>query len=364
MRKRFFITAALASLLAVSCIDNIEPETQTMEITTGLYIVNQGNYGSNDASLTYYNTVDGIAVPNCFERINGQRLGDCVQDAVVYGDRLYISVYNSGVIFAVNKYSCAIEGIVRATSPEGSGTLSPRYMTTYGGKVLATYYEGYVGAIDTASLSVTSIQKVGPNPEELTVCGEKLYVANSGGLNYPDYDNTVSVLNAASLAPVATIEVAPNPSHLVSNELGDVYLISLGNYADVPAVLQKINTGNNTVETVNEVKNPMAMTSLGNILYILTSYYDENWTAHSGAVSYDTSTRQLNGQFILDGTIVNNMYSISVDKDTKVIYIGASDYISNGFVYAFSTSGNLVQEIDANGLNPCKVVPVRAVVTY
>lgn len=364
MKFRFFLSVALVSVLAVSCFEHIEDDTQTMEVTSGLYILNQGNYGSNDASLSFYNTIDGIMSARCFSTVNGQRLGDCAQDAIVYGTKLYISVYNSGVIFAIDKYTCELKSVIHAYSPSTMEPLSPRYLTSYNGQVYATFYEGYVGAIDTTSFKVTQLQEVGANPEELTVVNKKLFVANSGGLNYPVYDNTVSVLDPTSLELLQTIEVAPNPMHFATTDLGELYLISMGNYADVPATLQRISTGSGAVETVSDVVNPAAMACLDNTLYILTSYYDENWNAHWDAITYDASAHLKGSNFITDATAVNNMYSISVDKDTKIIYIGTSDYVSAGSIYAFSPAGQRVSELDANGLNPCKVIPVRAIMVY
>ena len=66
-------------------------------------------------------------------------------------------------------------------------------------------HRGPVYRVDTASLKVEAKVTVGYQPDELTVLGEYLYVANSGGYRAPDYDNTVSVIELERFKQVQKI---------------------------------------------------------------------------------------------------------------------------------------------------------------
>ena len=85
----------------------------------------------------------------------------------------------------------------------------PRYFAACDGKVFVSYYDGYIARIDTATLEVDAMVKVGRNPEQLAVCNGYLYVANSGGMDLNTAlgcDNTVSVVNLSTFTEVEKIE--------------------------------------------------------------------------------------------------------------------------------------------------------------
>ena len=54
---------------------------------------------------------------------------------------------------------------------------------------------GKVVEIDLATLQITREVVVGYQPEEMVIHNGRLYVANSGGYRFPNYDRTVSVVD-------------------------------------------------------------------------------------------------------------------------------------------------------------------------
>lgn len=134
---------------------------------------------------------------------------------------MYIAVYGSSIIEVTDLSGKSIKQI------KSSGdALLPRFFTANEGKVYVSLYDGYVARLDTASLEIEQKVKVGRNPEQLVVANNKLYVANSGGLDYNTpvgYDKTVSVIDLASFQETKKIEVVTNPVNLVTDSQGDVY---------------------------------------------------------------------------------------------------------------------------------------------
>ncbi len=63
-------------------------------------------------------------------------------------------------------------------------------------------FDGSIVKIDTASLQIEATATAGRNPEGVCVVNNKLYVSNSGGLDFPNYDNTVSVFDLNSFAEI------------------------------------------------------------------------------------------------------------------------------------------------------------------
>lgn len=348
MKLRLFIATALLTILFASCDKTPKPLPHVPYETIGVFVLNNGNYGSNDASLTSYEPASKAVVPGVFQARNGKKLGDTAQDILVYGGKIYVSVFNSGVIFVTD-----LQGtIIKEIKEEGK---SPRHLASYNGNVFVTFYEGEVGKIDTTALNVISTVKVGDNPEELKAANGKLYVANSGGLNYPNYDNRVSVVNPVSMSVVKTLEVVENPCYVEVNSKGDVYVISIGNYADIPATLQKIDSQSDVVAPISDVSATYMSMGADDKLYIISSTYDENWNQTFDFFLYNTTTMAKEGSYIKDGTVVANAYSITADPVSGNIYVGASDYVSNGDMYVFTEEGTLYDKFDTGGLNPITV---------
>ena len=47
---------------------------------------------------------------------------------------------------------------------------------------------------------------------------------------------------------------------------------------------------------------------------------------------------------------------MEVDEETGFIYVGTSDYTTNGTIYQFDKGGKLVQSFDSGGINPSAMV--------
>ena len=50
------------------------------------------------------------------------------------------------------------------------------------------------------------------------------------------------------------------------------------------------------------------------------------------------------------------IYLLEVDEETGDIYVGTSDYVTNGTMYRFDANGNLKNTFDAGGINPSMMV--------
>jgi hypothetical protein len=232
----------------------------------------------------------------------------------------------------------------------------PRYMAVHGGNVYVSYYNGYVARLDTVSLEVNATVKVGRNPEQLAAFGGKLYVANSGGLDYATelgYDRTVSVIDIESFNEVNKIDVVLNPSVVAAAENG-VYVASYGNYADVPSTLQYIDAQGG-VSVVEKCRNMTEFCYSSGTLYGFFSQYDENWNATITYMSYNTKNGDVDAPWIKEKELP---VPYKVSSVAGYVCVTSSDYVSDGDVYFYDTDGALVEKISA-GLNPVKVVKVN-----
>ena len=205
---------AFGLTVAFCSCDNSSKDAIT-PVSSGTYILNNGNWASNDSNIGIYNPFGKTFTADVFKTVNGQALGDLGQDIASLADEVYIAVNGSQTIFVTDK-SLKIKQQINADK-EGI-RLSPRCFATFGNKVYVTYYEGYVGEI-SGDYSVR-LCPVGQNPDGIAVAGGNLYVANSGGMAYPVYNNTVSVVSMDTFTETSTIEVSVNPAKVEASSDG------------------------------------------------------------------------------------------------------------------------------------------------
>jgi len=353
-KKVLFLSLLYAAfLLCGGCSKDVQPVPDPPEkpTQTGVYILNSGQMGNNDATLDYYDTETMILHADIFFASNGRKLGDTGQSMLIYGSKIYIAVSGSSTIEITDLSGKSIKQLDVKNS-DGSPR-SPRYMAYHNDKVYVTLFDGYVACIDTTGMVIEKEAKVGDNPEQIVFANNKLYVANSGGMNYPNYGTTVSVINPASFSVIKTLEVGENPQYLATDSRGNkVYLISTGDYSPGSNILQRIDTGTDVVSKIKDLNASWMSMGADDKLYIISTEYDEMWNMSARYHIYDAVNEKLIGAFISDETTIPNPYHISADKADGTVYIGSSDYISRGDIYIYSAEGRFLHKSGVSGINP------------
>ena len=102
------LSAAVCSLNACRKEDTGTPssgsgggEGETAGTVKGFFLLNEGNQGSNKASLDYFDYETGVYTKNIYpERNPGvvKELGDLGNDLQVYGEKLYAVIGGSGLV--------------------------------------------------------------------------------------------------------------------------------------------------------------------------------------------------------------------------------------------------------------------------
>lgn len=338
----------LLFLIVFAACEKNDPVAEKKPATPlGVFILNQGYQGQNNAGISYY---DFKTKETTFDLMDGT-LGDTGQDMIIYGSKLYVSVFGSSAVNVIDlKTTASVENI---SVKDGAQPRGPRYLTSYEGKVYASTYDGHVIRIDTTTLTIEAVMEVGCNPEGIAAANGKLYVANSNGMNYPNFDNTLSVVDIATFTETKRITVGLNPNGVAADAYGDVYLSYAGNYADVPSGMQKIDTETDAVTDIEGVSSGANFTIVDDILYYFNVVYNSDGTTNCTYGRYNVKTEQkVPGEIISDGTKINTAFAIGVDPDSKDVYI--SD-ISPNKIYVFDAGGTLKNTFDA-GIFTCKFV--------
>lgn len=347
MKKALFVLV----LLAVSMMACHKPEVtpdKTYIDRNGVFILNEGLWNHNNSTISYYNLKNGYVNADIFTAVNHRGLGDTGNDLQRYGSKLYCVVNTSENIQVMNLYTAEVVGTV---SLQGK---SPRRICFSGSKAYVSCFDGTVVRIDTATLAVETAVTVGPNPEGVCVANGKLYVANTGGYNAPNYGTTVSVIDLGTFAVTKNIPVALNPTRLyLEPNQQNIYLISSGDYNEVKSCLQKISPVTDEVVSVYNMElNNMAF--YGNSAYFYSyDFSTEEYTVQIFDLSSETVT---NSHFITDGTTLKVPYGIAINPRNGDVYLtDAQNFTVNGDVYCFGQDGKRKFSFEV-GINPSVIV--------
>ena len=356
MKKKFIFPIILAIATLFSCREDVMPQEETEYFppisttsTHGLYVLNEGIMNNNKASLDYCDYGTGVYHRNIYGQANPSvimGLGDVGNDVKVYGSKLYVTLTNTGKVEIMDiKNNQRIKAI---------SLKDARFITFHNGKVYVTAYTNKVGGlpdapngivveIDTTSLNITRTVDVGRQPEELCVVNNRIYVANSGGLSAPDYENKVSVIDISSFSVIENIEVAVNLKRIRKDQYGDIYVNSLGDYYDVAPSLSVIDTETNTIKKTFDIAVEDFWIT-GNTAYVIGLTYSQ--TSQQPTISYNIIDVQnetlLPNHFITDGTTsqIKLPTCVAVCPETKNIYIcDAINYTVPGTLYCFNPQG-------------------------
>lgn len=377
MKKILCALYAVLCVLMLSCRHDepvLPPEVvpggpqDTTEIV-GFYMLNEGNMGSNKATLDYYDYESGIYTRNIYAYANPDvpmELGDVGNDLQIYGKRLYAVINASNKVEVMDVETTERIGQIDIPNCRYISFNGPYgYITSYAGPIStdASHAQiGYVAKFDTATLQISDTCHVGYQPDEMAVAGNKLYVCNSGGYMAPNYDHTVSVIDLNTFKEIKRIDVAINLHRARVDQYGALWVTSRGDYYDERPKLFCIDT--NRDEVVADYEFPVSDWDIvGDSLYACSSGFD--YVVMEYVISYkimNVRTREVVSEcFITDGTNeqIQLPYGIKVNPITHdILLTDAKDYVTPGYLYCFSPDGVKKWEVRTGDI-PAHIAFVR-----
>ncbi|MBD1392118.1 YncE family protein [Mucilaginibacter glaciei] len=359
--KQFQLKTLLATVTIISILFSCKKDKNVLVdqpvATAGVYVLNQGNFGANNSSLSFFDYTAKTTTSDRFNAVNGTKLGDTGNDAKIYGSKMYIVVNVSSTVEVVNAKTT--KSIQQVKMFNGTVGRQPRYVVFNKNKAFISSYDGTVAIMDTTTLAIEKYITVGRNPEQMVVSNGKLYVANSGGLSFGNPDKTVSVIDLNTLIETKKITVIANPVSMAADSYGNVYVLSAGDYSSILPGMTIIDNATDAVKTTSTTLSGAYGTSIvvsGDFAYFLTS--------DNKVVVYNVKTQTVaKTNFITDGTAIKTPYSIAFDSTTGEVFVAdAKDYASNGQLFAFDKNGVLEKAKGypvTVGINPGTIVFVN-----
>ena len=349
--------------------------TPSASLGEGAFVLNQGNQKSKiEGSYSFYDWKENVVHNSVFSDVNGRSLGEAPQDGVVYGSKLYVSLWGSNAVQVIDANS---HKLIRTISTE-----QPQGIVAHGGHVYVANNTGQVSKIDTLDLQVKQQVEVGPNPVDVVVRDGKLYVSISDGYNYEKgYVNgkrlskvnlanfhkegevmlqtTPTVVGNGESGQNQTVVEGVNPTQMVLAEDGNIFVVCVGDYAQIPARVWKVSKDDKT--SVFAAGNIIA--THRNELHVINKMV--NW--NTGDVSftwnvYDTQSGKVVAENFAKENWPLDPIAMNVHPRTGRVLVTShsvldvkSKFTSEGYLYTYTEKGGLLSRKTV-GVEPYAIV--------
>lgn len=339
--KRKLITILLFILfISTSCMDddsfwaNMYKAPHT---TKGLFIINEGNFMYDNASLSYYNCNDKTIINNIFYEANSVALGDVAQSMIIKDTTAFIVVNNSGKIYVINTNTLKIIGKITNLN-------SPRYIYIINDDkaYITDIYSKSITIINPKSFqTISKIDVNNHNPkfyqhptEQMVKYKQYIYT------NCWSYDNKILIIDTNIDKVIDSIEVGIQPNSLVIDKYNKLWVLCDGGYKGNPygyekAKLLKINLDNNQIEQVfnfeiDDDPSKLIINSNKDSLFFINKHIYRHIVTNNTAPEIIVKSKNINS---------SSYYGLGIDPNNSDLYVAdALDKVQPGIIYRYSSN--------------------------
>ncbi len=335
-------------------------DTERFDGDKGVFILNEGNNGIGNSTLTFYNPKDRTVQNGVFYRANGYKLGDTGQSITIYGNDAYIAVENSGVIWKIDANTFEVKGNLE--SPDTGGKMiNPRYIHFVSAtKAYATdLYAPYVNVFNPQTMEyIKSIPTGQPSVKKYASTEEMVQYDKYLFTNCWNYSNKIVVIDTEKDAADGVIELpSMQPKSMKIDCNGKIWVITDGgyegsDYGDEVPHLFKIDAATRTIEQnqemdADEANVQIAMNGTRDTLYLINNhvYRMAVTDRHVPVKPFIEAAVDKDGKR-------HKLYGLGVNPVNSEVYVSdAIDYQQGGVVYRYSSQRDLIDKFYV-GINP------------
>lgn len=303
----------------------------------GLFIICEGNFQYGNATLSFYSPQFNKVENEVFYRANGMKLGDVAQSMTIHGNKGWIVVNNSHVVFAIDSDTFKEVGrIENLTSPRNIHFVSDEkaYITQL--------WDNRIFIVNPLTYSITGYIQV---PDMAFAAGSTEQMVQIGDYVYCNcwsYQNRIIKIDTLTDEVVESLYIGLQPNSLVKDYKGRLWTITDGGYKGSPMgyetpALYCIDTDIFRVNRIYEFSmgqspSEIHINGTGDTLYWIN---DDIWK-----MSVDSSFLPFQPFIPYHDT---KYYGLTVNPQSDEVYVAdAIDYSQQGMIYRYSTDGELL----------------------
>lgn len=310
----------------------------------GVFVINEGNFGSDNSSISFYYPEKDSVVSNIFSATNGRKLGNTTQSMFIDDTLAYI------VVNASNKLEVVSAGSFKSKGGIENGLSSPRYFTSLNDKGYITNWgkfdenftqtePPFIAVIDLITLEIMDTIQVGNGPENIISVNNKIFFSNNFG-------STIGVIDPITLEK-NEIKLSASPSAMVEGADGNLWVITGGDYGANNGKLYQIDPATETILATIELGLSPAGRLVTNETKNKIYYY-----AGKSVYEIDINASSAPTTPLLTNDEATGFYGLGYDMDNDELYLGdANGFQGSGTVYRYNLQGALLGSFET-GVGP------------
>jgi len=356
------LSATFGCLTACSGIDEDPGQEEFHSSSRGVFVLNEGNYNSGNATLSYYDPTEKTVENEVFIRANERKLGDTGQSIALRNGTAYIAVENSGIIWAIDAETFRVKG--QLTAPQTEHMVNPRYIHFLSDtKAYSTdLYSPYITIFNPTNMAYLGSISTG-QPSRYNYCSTEQMVQHGRYVftNCWCYTDLLLVIDTQSDQVVDSIHLRTSmqPKSMVLDRKAHLWVITDGGYQSgedsfgeniphlycIDAETRQILT-DQALDT-DEGNVQLALNPTSDTLYVINNDVfrmgiDES---HLPVRPFIEAKRDSKGRRHM-------LYGLNVDPHNGDLYLAdAIDYAQRGVIYRYNREGALTDEFRV-GINP------------
>ena len=295
--------------------------------TGSLIVLNEGNFGFGNASVSIYNLDTKEVFNNQFKAVNGFGIGDVLQSVNRYQDKFYFVVNNSGKV--------VITDTNLVYQSQITGFNSPRYIEFANGKGFVTdLKQKAIYVVDLVSNQIIHQIQTQGWTEQIILYQNKLIVLDRGDYLTNSSPNVVYVINPITLVKEDSIVTSINPNSMTIDKNDKLWVLSSGEVGvEAPKLSNYDLVSKSLINSYNFVG-----ASIPSRL-IITKEKDKLYFINSSVFKMNVSDTMIPiYPFYQKNT--QNFYGISIEKESNDIYLfDVKDYNQQGVVIRLNSLG-------------------------
>jgi len=239
---KFIAFITLFMLLFACKKDKLGPQciscttTPTNTSSNSVIIINEGNFGFGNATISVYNENTQQVSQNVFQQKNALPLGDVAQSFTQINNKGYIVVNNSNKVEVVNITDFSSIATI-------TGFTSPRYfLPINSNKAYVTdLYSNTIQVVDLNTNTITKNITVNGWTEQLLSFNDTAYVCDMT-------NNNLLLFNTITDTFIDSIKVGKQPNSLVMDKNNKIWILCDGGINQSNAQLVRFNPMSRNIE--------------------------------------------------------------------------------------------------------------------